>query len=465
MTRPLALLLAALALVAIGIWMLGRGGETRLPGSARNDLARGAVPGGDERAAPIPAPRAVGVDRPPDPPDAGSDASTRSIVEVGVGTLRLEPVFNGMPTGSLPLSLGLVPENPDTSAAGLGRLDCPTSDGPLPPLALRAGSYRVFVVRGPGDAPDAQRSAQWTIDQFDDLVRVSADQSTRHQVHIVRPAEETPERGKAQVRGVAFIDGAPAAGCLLSSDPLGGSRSVRIAADGSFDLGETLAGLQRLQVAPPVGGVRRNQPLARIATIDIAPRVDEHLFVRIDARTATLEVVTTTPDGTPISARLRIRGIPNFVLPAFGAMDLVTERRTDESGHDLIDLLPPGSLSLDISTSQHAAPVLDVEIGEGESKVLRVSMAARIEVTGSLDLEAFDLKAGRVRATIFFDGPRSESIITRRDGTFRTTDLIPGRYEIAVLTGGIRRIPVPPLEIGPNGATDLRLAPVRGAPR
>ncbi|MFO1053746.1 MAG: hypothetical protein U1F36_16140 [Planctomycetota bacterium] len=455
MARRFALLIALLLFATLGLWTTGILGPAHPPAGPLQSDAQAARRAADERTADR---VTSGEARAAESGAAVTAPESRVAIERGRGRLRLVPVFAGVPIESLPIALGLIAEETDSATASLTNLATVGGEQAIE-LELAAGSYRAYVVRGPGDAVDAQRSRYWHVDMFDDLVQVAAGTTTDHDARIVRTDEEVPPRGTAQIRGVAFLDGRPAAGCLVSSDPISGSRAARVAPDGSFDLTTVQGGLQRLQLSTPIELVRQTDIVTRIAAIDVAPRDGETLQVRIEALSSRLEVETVDPHGRPVAATVGIGGVPSCILPGIGSTEIRQVLRSGGDGRLTISPLPTCTAHIDATADGLAAAEITVELRAGVAHPLRVQLQPQVVVEGVLALDTPTTKRSRFSATIFFFGPRRAAVPVFDQGRFTCNELIPGRYRTRIVTTRMQRWDGPELEVGPAGLRDIRIEP------
>jgi hypothetical protein len=454
MPLRVAVLLALVALALAVAWLLR--GEPDPPGPVLPDTAPAAI--ASERTPLEIAPRASEATTPGAVPATAEPVERRDVtVAAGRGRLVLELIHPGLPVHVLPFVVGLIPDDPNAPDEGQP-VFASELDGVRPAsLELREGAWRLFVVRGPGDEASARESAFWSVELSDDLITVPRDAELRHSVRIIRADEEPPERGKARIRGTAYLDGRPAVDCMVASDPLAQGRVQRVAADGSFDLGEVAAGLQRVQLSQPAPGVRRADPVLLVAAIDVAPRAGEQLEMRIDAQTGTLEIETVAANGEPLPVALVLDAAPVFAVPGFGPIGTTVGRNTGEDGRHTLALLPAGSLRIAASSPTFVAPPRQVEIVAGETRRERIVLTARVPVRGTIARESFGMRSDRrfsPRGTLFFDGPIRESVGIRADGSFATDALIPGRYAVHLLNERLQRLAAEPITVGPAGLTD-----------
>lgn len=454
MPLRVAVLLALVALVLAVTWLLR--GESDAPAPVLPEPGPAAI--ASERTPPELTPRASEATAPAAVPATAAPVERRDVtVAAGRGRLALDLIHPGLPGHVLPFVIGLIPDDPDAPDEGRPTF-ASELDGVRPASQeLREGAWRLFVVRGPGDEASARESAFWSVELSDDLITVPRDAELRHAVRIIRTDEEPPERGKARIRGIAFLDGRPAVDCMVASDPLAQGRVQRVAADGSFDLGEVAAGLQRLQLSQPAPGVRRAEPILLVAAMDVAPRAGEQVDVRIEARTGTLEIETLAENGEPLRVALVFDAAPVFAVPGFGPIGTTVNRSTDEDGRHTLSLLPVGSLRIAASSPTYVAAPRQVEIVAGETRRERIVLTARVPVRGTIARESFGMRSDRrfsPRGTLFFDGPIRESVGVRPDGSFATNALIPGRYAVHLLNERLQRLAAEPITVGPAGLTD-----------
>jgi hypothetical protein len=448
--RATLLLPLGVLLLAFAAWLLL--GPTG-PGSAPSSVASPATPseatpGHDREIAtkttPSP-PRVIEI------PPAQTTASSkeRQSLARGRGLLRLE--MTGPPSiVADPFVLGLVPEDPDNPAPARTLVRSPERFHELEPIDLPAGSYRVFVVSGPGDPRGCEVSKSWTIDEFDDVVQVIADQTAKEAVKITTAVEAAPPRGVARISGFAFLDGAPATNCFVTTGPLTRSRVVRVSPDGSFDLGEVEAGSARVQLSEPADGIVRDAFLARLAWVDVAPAPGEALGIRLEARTGRCDVTAIDDQGQPVAGTLEVLGVPAFVIPGFGSELGNTSgmnRHLSSAAPARIERIPAGRIGLIVRRHGFSSDPVWIDLRPGATEVVRVPMRTLTEVRVDVDWDSFGAPE-RAGASVRFRGPTSARISVGR--VWRgTAYLLPGDYEVEVQ--------IRPLQLATIAAQPLRV--------
>ncbi|MGE0143677.1 MAG: hypothetical protein AB7I19_11155 [Planctomycetota bacterium] len=393
----------------------------------------------------------------PDPALDGPTEATeeRQAVVRGRGRLQLELQAPSAIVAE-PFVLGLVPEEADNPAPERTLIRSPERVPELAPLDLPAGSYRVFVVSGPGDPRGCETSSAWTIDEFDDVVQVVANQTSKASIKITTAVEAAPRRGVARISGLAFIDGAPAVNCFVTTSPLTRSRIVRVNADGSFDLGEVEAGSLRVQLSEPTDGIKRDAFLARLAHLDVAPAPGEALGIRLEAYTGSIEVAALDSRGDSVGGTAEVLGVPSFALPSLGTeirnVPWMSERLSVTQNTPM-ERIPAGRIGVVVRSHGYSSDPVWIDLMPGAHEVVRVPMRAVTEVRVQVDWDSFGAPE-RAGAAVIFRGPTNARVTVNRHWR-GTAYLLPGDYAVEVQ--------IRPLQVAAFAAQPLRV--VAGEPQ
>ena len=232
------------------------------------------------------------------------------------------------------------------------------------------GTWRIVVLRGPGDRPGVERSERWTMDLPDEVLVLPGERS-RAALRLDRTLDPPP-LGTATLVGTAFVDGRPAVGASVCLAPTTAPVFTKVATDGTWRLVDAPAGRHMLRLLQPVPGRRpdgtaavmtrlggagmaaardmRDRPpgndaLQALAERLVQPAAGATLNVALDARTVAIGGVVQDRLGRGVPARVTVEaakttmviGIPH--RPSHSV-------ETDTSGAFLVENLAPGGWEL-----------------------------------------------------------------------------------------------------------------------
>ncbi len=381
------------------------------------------------------------------------------------GRVLLYPSYPMQPFGA-GTALELALEHDDERIALTWTRDL---EAPVPTAAtaeVPPGIWRIVVVHGPGDRPGLTRSQAWMLEPPDDVAVVAGE--TIGRTALISRAVDAPDRGTCTIRGIATIDGRPAARRPVRLAPFGlGGATARTDADGRFELVDAPAGHGELQLLGVVRQTRTEHiPIHVLARLPIAGLDGEVLDVTLVGATAGLQLRLIESDGRPaafVPVRLRSPEVLAEILPNQSIPDQPFRVASGSDGRVTLAALPAGKFDLSVgSESDRPLVEFDVELRGGTTRDLGdLRLPPRSQATIELALADGTSPRSLFRATAHLQpldpdirAPRDPRV--ERGDRVRFQDVSPGTYALTVRQRGRELTASAPLTLVPGENPSIR---------
>lgn len=364
----------------------------------------------------------------------------------------------------------------------------PGLDGAFASKALQPGEWHVSAIpaldamRSPGGILAMGQAAFLARDLPNATVQVQRGQVAE----VALDAGSKPIDGPtATLAGSLTVDGQLGAGYALTAVANNRMFSARVDARGRFDFGEVPAGPLSLSVLPRAEEAAFG-PMDTLWSGQLTLQQGEARDEAIEVLTSSLTGVCVDLAGQPISG-VMVRAEGQL---AGGAADSKNPRpiratnsttTTNAQGEFTFARVAAGTWRLSVRTGQGAArgELADIAVAGGAPVAgLRLVAQPTIEVIGRVDMAPLGqgkrnwawAQAIRVDEQGKPDGANSGRTgfgLDKDDGTFRTNDLLPGRYKVMLYTGGdgkSEQFDLGTLLVPAGGARNVVLVPKPIAP-